>query len=61
MKKSTRAGTTPQKIPRESLHMQHKPTPKILQVYALEVPVGSVSVITFSEGALASLIDTMSN
>ena len=57
MKKCTKAGTTPQEIPRGSLHMRHKPAPKILQVNALEVPKESVSVITITEEVLASLID----
>ena len=57
MKKCTKAGTTPQEIPRGSLHMRHKPAPKILQVNALEVPKESVSVITLTEEVLASLID----
>ena len=57
MKKSTKAGTTPQEIPRGSLYMRHKPAPKILQVNALEVPKESVSVITITEEVLASLID----
>ena len=57
MKKNTKAGTTPQEIPRGSLHMRCKPAPKILQVDALEVPKESVSVITLTEEVLASLID----
>ena len=59
MKKSTKAGTTPQEVPRGSLYMRHKPAPKILQVNALEVPKESVSVITLTEEVLASLIDTV--
>ena len=57
MKKNTKAGTTPQEIPRGSLHMRCKPAPKILQVNTLEVPKESVSVITLTEEVLASLTD----
>ena len=57
MKKNTKSGTRPQEIPRGSLHMRHKPAPKILQGNALEVPKESVSVITLTEEVPASLID----
>lgn len=51
MMNNTNLGNTSQKIPRGLLHIRDKPKPETL----LEVTTGSMTVVTHTEGAPASL------